>query len=241
MYTKGELELLIQGTPIDENNEFITGNIKPDVPFMYFNKDTDYMMEAVIDSETGELEDIDAVAPLVYIMKFIPERNMFALLEMGDPYQLIRTGELVDGDIIMLVSIIDGSTPVTSLLDVLDENGIYMVMTNVDTLLYPERYDNEGHIDISVIEDYVKSQGVTSLEIFKEDEDDDDSECECGCGHRHHDDCDEYDDDFDDDDDDDVIPDDHLTLYSGTNIFNMATRYSKRVTELARIIESIND
>ena len=34
MYTKGELELLIQGTPIDENNEFITGNIKPDVPFI---------------------------------------------------------------------------------------------------------------------------------------------------------------------------------------------------------------
>lgn len=235
MYTKGELELLIQGTPIDENNEFITGNIQPDVPFMYYNKDTDYLMEAVLDSETGELEDIDAIAPMVYILKFIPERNMFSLLEMGDPYQLIRTGELVDGDIIMLVSITDGSTIVTSLFDVIDENGIYMVMPNVDTLLHPERYDNEGHIDISVIEDYVKSQGVTSLEISKEDEDDD-SECECG--HHHHDDYDEYDDDFDDDD---VIPDDHLTLYSGTNIFNMATRYSKRVTELARIIESIND
>lgn len=234
MYTKGELELLIQGTPIDENNEFITGNIKPDVPFMYFNKDTDYLMEAVLDSETGELEDIDAIAPMVYILKFIPERNMFSLLEMGDPYQLIRTGELVDGDIIMLVSITDGATIVTSLFDVIDENGIYMVMPNVDTLLHPERYDNEGHIDISVIEDYVKSQGVTSLEISKEDEDDD---SECGCGHHHHDDYDEYDDDFDDD----VIPDDHLTLYSGTNIFNMATRYSKRVTELARIIESIND
>lgn len=235
MYTKGELELLIQGTPIDENNEFITGNIQPDVPFMYYNKDTDYLMEAVLDSETGELEDIDAIAPMVYILKFIPERNMFSLLEMGDPYQLIRTGELVDGDIIMLVSITDGSTIVTSLFDVIDENGIYMVMPNVDTLLHPERYDNEGHIDISVIEDYVKSQGVTSLEISKEDEDDD-SECECG--HHHHDDYDKYDDDFDDDD---VIPDDHLTLYSGTNIFNMATRYSKRVTELARIIESIND
>lgn len=234
MYTKGELELLIQGTPIDENNEFITGNIKPDIPFMYFNKDTDYLMEAVLDSETGELEDIDAIAPMVYILKFIPERNMFSLLEMGDPYQLIRTGELVDGDIIMLVSITDGATIVTSLFDVIDENGIYMVMPNVDTLLHPERYDNEGHIDISVIEDYVKSQGVTSLEISKEDEDDD---SECGCGHHHHDDYDEYDDDFDDD----VIPDDHLTLYSGTNIFNMATRYSKRVTELARIIESIND
>lgn len=236
MYTKGELELLIQGTPIDENNEFITGNIQPDVPFMYYNKDTDYLMEAVLDSETGELEDIDAIAPMVYILKFIPERNMFSLLEMGDPYQLIRTGELVDGDIIMLVSITDGATTVTSLFDVIDENGIYIVMPNVDTLLYPERYDNEGHIDISVIEDYVKSQGVTSLEISKEDEDDD-SKCECGCGHHHYDDYDEYDDDFDDD----VIPDDHLTLYSGTNIFNMATRYSKQVTELARIIESIND
>ena len=234
MFTKEELELLIQGTPIDENNEFIKGNIQPDVPFIYYNKDTDYLMEAVLDSETGELEDVDAIAPMVYILKFIPERSGFSLIEMGDPYQLIRTGELVEGDIIMLFSIADDTEVVTSLYDVADENGIYMVMTDIDTMLHPERYEHEGHIDIADIEEYVKSQGVTSLEISKED-DDTESECECGCGHHHHN-YDEYDDDFDED----PIPDDHLTLYSGTNIFKMAVKYSDRVKLLAHIIEAVD-
>ena len=234
MYTKEELELLVQGTPIDENNEFITGNIQPDVPFMYYNKDMDYLMEAVLDSETGELEDIDAIAPMVYILKFMPERSGFSLIEMGDPYQLIRTGELVDGDIIMLISIADDTEVVTSLLDVADENGIYMVMTNVDAMLHPEQYDDESHIDINDIEEYVKSQGITSLEISKED-DDTESECECGCCHHHH-----VHDEFDDDDDEDIIPDVHLTLYSGTNIFKTAVKYSERVNLLAHIIEAVD-
>lgn len=233
MYTQEELNTLILGTPFDENGDFLS-EVLPGEPFMYFDKDTDYIMEAIFDEESGEIEDLDALAPMVHILRFNQVTSSFDVLGTGDPYHYINTGDLVDGDIIMLISIVDDTEAVTSLYEVADENGIYVVMTEINRLLQPERYESSTGFDRSLMEEYVKSQGVDSLEIFAEDTEDDEPEtCGCSCcdGHPHH----------HDDDDDDDIPMHNLTLYSGTNILNTAFKYQGMSNSLLAIIKAVEE
>lgn len=228
MYTQEELRTLVQGTPFDENGNFIT-EVVPGQPFMYFDKDTDYIMEAIQDEETGEIEDLDAIAPMVHILRFNRVNSGFDLLGTGDPYHYMNTGDLINGDIIMLISIADDTEVVDSLYEVADENGVYVVMTEVNRLLQPERYESSTKFDRSLMEDYVKSQGVESLEIFSEDAEDDEPES-CGCcdGHHHH-----------DEDEDDDMPAHNLTLYSGTNILNILLHYQGLGDSLLAIFKAI--
>lgn len=233
MYTQEELNTLILGTPFDENGDFLS-EVLPGEPFMYFDKDTDYIMEAIFDEETGEIEDLDALAPMVHILRFNQVTSGFDLLGTGDPYHYINTGDLVDGDIIMLISIADDTEAVTSLFEVADENGIYVVMTEINRLLQPEQYESSTGFDRSLMEDYVKSQGVDSLEIFGEDAEDDEPEtCGCSCcdGHHHH----------HDDDDEDDMPMHNLTLYSGTNILNTAFKYQGMSNSLLAILKAVEE
>lgn len=235
MYTQEELRELIQGTPFDENGVFLS-EVVPGQAFMYFDKDTDYIMEAIYDEESGEIEDLDAIAPMVHILRFNQVNAGFDLLGTGDPYHYINTGDLIDGDIIMLISITDDTETVNNLYEVADENGVYVVMTEINRLLQPERYESSTGFDRSLMEEYVKSQGVDSLEIFSEDAEDDEPEtCECSCcdGHHHN--------HHDEDDDDDDMPMHNLTLYSGTNILNTAFKYQGMSNSLLSIFKAVED